>query len=160
MKTHGQSVVFNFLGYLISFLILPAFFASSAWAENKDLAKHFNAGNEYTLKKDFQKAIKSYQKALKIDKTVAVIHYALANAYLDGATGPTTEADFQKAVKEYQAAIDLNPNIPDFHRNLGYAYALLKRGDLAKKKYDELLKTSPSHAEELKDWIKRSNEKK
>ncbi len=69
----------------------------------------------------------------------------------------TEQADLEKAVKEYQTAIELSPLSPEYHRNLGYAYALLKKGDLAKKQYEELKKMNPSLAEELMSWIKRDN---
>jgi tetratricopeptide (TPR) repeat protein len=121
-----------------------------------DVEKLFIAGNEYSQKGDFPKAIEAYQKAIIIDKTKPSVHYNLGNAYVASGVG---EADYEKAVQEYLIAIELNPLNPDFHRNLGYAYALLKKGDLSKKKHEELLKMSPAHAKELMGWIERGNQK-
>lgn len=134
----------------------PAEQASAGSAQVSEVEKLFNAGNEYSKTGEFPKAIEAYQNALKIDKTKPSVHYNLGNAYIASGVG---EADFEKAVQAYQAAIELNPLNPDFHRNLGYAYALLKKGDLSKKKYEELLKMSPAHANELMGWINRGNPK-
>lgn len=125
-------------------------------SQSQDVEKLFLAGNEYSQKGEFPKAIEAYQKAIKIDKTKPSVHYNLGNAYVASGMG---EADYEKAVQEYLAAIELNPLNPDFHRNLGYAYALLKKGDLSKKKYEDLLKMSPAHANELMGWINRDNQK-
>jgi tetratricopeptide (TPR) repeat protein len=145
---------------LISFLILPAFFLSAAWAAEDEALKHFLSGNEYSQKGDFPKAIEAYQKSIKADKTKPETHYNLGNVYVASAIGKTAQADIEKAIKEYKTAIELNPLNPDYHRNLGYAYALDQKGDLAKGKYEELKKISPAHAEELMTWIKRDNQKK
>lgn len=125
-----------------------------------EVVKHFNAGNDYSKKGDFPKAIEAYEKAIAINRTIANIHYNLANVYVANAAGKNTQTDYEKAVKEYQTAIELSPLSPEYHRNLGYAYALQKRGDLAKNKYEELKKMSPPHAEELLNWINRDNQKK
>lgn len=125
-------------------------------SQSSEVEKLFNAGNEYSQKGDFQKAIETYQKLISIDKSKPSVHYNLGNAYIAGGMG---EAEFEKAVQAYQAAIELNPLNPDYHRNLGYAYALLKKGELSKQKYEELLKMSPPHAKELLDWINRDKNK-
>lgn len=166
MKVYArQKFLFSSLSeFLICFLIVSVFFTAPVWADdagnfsgNKEALKYFEVGNDYSKKGDFKKAIEAYQKSIKIYKNGANAHYNLANAYVASANGVTEQADLEKAVKEYQAAIELSPLSPEYHRNLGYAYALLKKGDLAKKKYEELKKMSPPHAEELMSWIKRDN---
>mgnify|MGYP001565630609 CR=1 FL=1 len=150
----------SYLWCLISFLIVPVLsLPVVTWAED-EVVKYFVSGNDYSQKGDFKKAIEAYQTAIKIDKTKPDIHYNLGNVYIASATGKTAQADIEKAIKEYQTAIDLNPLNPDYHRNLGYAYALNQKGDMSKRKYEELKKMSPAHAEELMSWIKRDNKKK
>ena len=147
MKDYSKSVLS--LCCLMSFLIVSAFSPLAARAEDEWL-KHFNSGNEYSKKANFPKATEAYQKAIKVDKTKPDAHYNLGNVYVASATGKTFQADIERAVKEYLIAIELNPLNPDYHRNLGYAYALNKKGDMSKRKYEELKKMSPAHAEELR----------
>lgn len=138
----------SLLGMIILVLIMIS--TPTSWAQGKAI-KLLEEGNDYSKQGQFNKAIKAYQKAIKIDNDLPTAHYKLANIYV--ATGKT-----EKSISEYQLAIKLNPLEPDYHRNLGFAYALQQNGEMAKKKYEELKVMAPSQAEELLLWIQKANQ--
>ncbi len=135
--------------------------------ENRNAFDYYLIG---LTEKDSTKAIKSYQKATKIDETFYQAYYNMAEQYFqvqnyDKAIenyklavkynkkfdygyynlgcAYISKNDYNNARKSFEAAIKINPKEPDYYYNLGYTYKKLnnfKRANKAITLYNELMK--------------------
>jgi tetratricopeptide (TPR) repeat protein len=101
--------------------------------------EHFEKGVDYSLKKEFDKAIAEYLESLKYNPNVASVHSNLGFAYFD-------KGDIEMAVKEYKKAIELDPQ----HGNSYYGMALVHEKKSEKedaiKNWEEFLKLTQPHS--------------
>ena len=102
-------------------------------------AGHFNLGNCFLRKDNFESAIASYQAALTIDETYAEAHNNLGNAY-----SKSKQPDL--AIKSYKAALRLKPNYTDAYLNLGSLQLEYGHFDAAIGSYQQALRVDPTHA--------------
>lgn len=135
--------------------------------ENKTAFDYYLIG---LTEKDNSKAIKSYQKATKIDETFYQAYYNMAEqyfqlqnydkaienyklaikynkkldyAYYNLGCVYLTKNDYNNARKSFESAIKINPKEPDYYYNLGFTYKKLnniKRANKAITLYNELIK--------------------
>jgi tetratricopeptide (TPR) repeat protein len=84
---------------------------------------------------DFQGAIESYQKALKIDPKRDDLHTQLGNIY-------TLEERFNEAAAEYEQAVKYNPSAANRY-SLGQGYLGVGRLDDAKAQFELVRQLSP-----------------
>ena len=84
---------------------------------------------------DFQGAIESYQKALKIDPKRDDLHSQLGNIY-------TLEERFDEAAAEYELAVKNNPSAANRY-SLGQGYLGVGRLDEAKAQFELVRQQSP-----------------
>jgi len=91
-----------------------------------------NLGVLYKDRKEYDSAIKEYQKALEIDPNYAYAYYNLGIVYHD-------LGEQNRALEAYQKSIELNPRNVDAHNNLGALYKELKRYDSAIREYRKAL---------------------
>jgi tetratricopeptide (TPR) repeat protein len=82
---------------------------------NNSAKAYYNRGVEYSLKKDFQKAIDDYTHALVIEPTYTDALFNRANAYEN--TG-----DDLAALGDYNKAIQLNPKAGDVYYKRSYLF--------------------------------------
>src|SRR3990172_1848784 len=75
--------------------------------------EHFEKGVNYSLKKEYDKAIAEYLDSLKYNPNAAVVHSNLAFAYFD-------KGNPDMAIQEHKKAIELDPE----HANAYYGMAL------------------------------------
>lgn len=108
--------------------------------ENKRLAKEEKEqGNAFYKKKDFEKAIEHYQKAIEHDGTDITFYNNLAAVYFE-------QKEFEKCIKECEKAIDIGrENRADFKliaksfMRIGNAYKKIKDYKSAKTAYEKSL---------------------
>ena len=123
--------------------------------------KHLNNGDKAGVgtkpdqKKAFDeytKALKDFQKAVKLDAKNYRAFNGLGYAYRK--TG-----DYTKALESYSEALKISPNFPDAIEYRGEAYLGLNRPDEAKQAYLTLFASSRTHADILlkamKTWADR-----
>lgn len=97
----------------------------------------FRMANCYKAKGEFEKAIKYYQLAEKLNPADAWIHSNSGDIYLK-------MGDCARAIEEYKKAIQLEPDVGWFYFALGKVYEKKSKINLAKKSYQKALKIDPS----------------
>ena len=117
--------------------------------EPKILA-YYNMGNAYADLGEYQRAIDSYQQAIKLDPTLSKPHNNLGLAYaalnrLDEAAWAFTEA------------VRLKADYAEAHFNLGVAHLQLGRTNQAENQQKILLKLSPQLAAKLEALINKQD---
>ncbi len=102
---------------------------------DKNLAEgHNNLGVLFYMEKKYKKAVKEYQKALKLNDDSASFHVNLATAYFSLGSkhkGDKTSPDMLKALAEYRRALEIDPQILQEHSTLGVAAQLSSPADRA-----------------------------
>lgn len=105
---------------------------------------HNNIGAIYGSQNLFEKAVKEFQSAKKIDPT-------LPDAYNNLGIEYAKEGMFRAAIHEFITAIRLEPNDAEYHFNLGLAYKEIGQKDSAKKELKEALKIRPDFVNALRE---------
>src|SRR3989344_1472075 len=109
-------------------------------SQNQTKAKeHFEKGVNYSLKKEYDKAIAEYLESLKYNSGVAEVHSNLAFAYFD-------KGNPDMAIQEHKKAMELDPE----HANAYYGMALIyeAKGNNAEaiKNWEAFLKLTQPHS--------------
>jgi tetratricopeptide (TPR) repeat protein len=97
----------------------------------------------YAAKADYQRAIKDYDRAIRLSPGVAVAFYNRGVAY-------ARTQDFDRAIQDYNQALRLDPNYAWAHYRRGEAYANKRDFDRASGRGRPLLRyevTTASAAE-------------
>ena len=90
-----------------------------------EYVKAYNAmGFSFDYLRDYPRAIKAYQRALKLNPDLAYVHNNLGYSYF-------LQGDFDSAIVAFEDAIALDPQNARYHNNLGLAYARKGLYDLA-----------------------------
>ena len=97
--------------------------------------KYLDLGLDYIDSGKYEKAIKSFKKAIKIDPDDAETYNALGLAY--GKTGMT-----EKAIQSFKKAIEIDPDTWA-HFNLGVAYFNSGRFQEAVEPYKQAVRIDP-----------------
>ena len=101
--------------------------------------EHFEKGVNYSLKKEYDKAIAEYLESLKYNPNAAVVHSNLAFAYFD-------KGNPDMAIQEHKKAIELDSE----HANAYYGMALIyeANGNNAEaiKNWEAFLKLTQPHS--------------
>ncbi|MBF0329840.1 MAG: tetratricopeptide repeat protein [Nitrospirae bacterium] len=110
---------------------------------NPDSAEAYNdLGIEYSLEKEYSKAIQCYRKALQLNPDYAEAYYNLANVH-------KTNVEFEDSVLLYKKAIELKPDFAEAYYNLGNALKEMRLYDDALTFYKKALELNPSYIEAL-----------
>jgi tetratricopeptide (TPR) repeat protein/formylglycine-generating enzyme required for sulfatase activity len=96
-------------------------------------------GLSYYNRKDYDKAISDYDKAIRLDPNRAVSYNNRGNAY-------EAMKDYDKAISDYNEAIRLDPHYAVAYFRRGNAYQETKDYDKAISDYDETVRLEPNHA--------------
>lgn len=101
--------------------------------------EHFEKGVQFSLKRQYDDAIKEYEESLKINPKSPEAYNNLGFAYYD-------KGDFDKAADNQKKALELNPNLGNAY--YGLARALEKKGDKAGalNNWKEFMKRSEPHS--------------
>lgn len=116
--------------------------------------QHFNAGVRFSLRRDYDRAIEEYRKALEYEPTSAGAYSNIGFAYMD-------KGDIERAIVEHRKALELDPQLANAY--YGLALALEKKGDIeeAIKNWEKYLEIAPpgtvwwNKAKERLDKMKR-----
>ena len=119
----------------LSFFILLSFSASGFCGQVEDAILQ---GGALAQKKDYDGAIKEFEKALKLDPKNSKAHILMGLTYAN-------KGDLDKALKFTQYAIMLEKSYAGFH-NLGLIYANKGEYQNAVDAYENALKLSPESA--------------
>lgn len=98
-------------------------------ADDKNYKAYYNLGNIYFDEKQYNAAIKEYNKVLKIKKDFAYAHFNKGCCFL-------AKNSLINARYELGLAIKANPNEPSFYYNLAYTNKLLNKPKKAQEALD------------------------
>ena len=107
------------------FVVLLLFLVSCG---NKVAQDFIEEGIKHTEDQEYDKAIKSFKKAISTDPENSLAHYTLGGIY-------TYKNMNLEAVEEFKKAIALDPEYPDPHYSLGYVYEKLEKKEQAEQEY-------------------------
>jgi tetratricopeptide (TPR) repeat protein len=138
-----------FLGFLSIRTILrnfdwkdPITFYNQTLKYSETARVHNNLAMAYADKKDFEKAIFHYQRAIEISDIYPQTHNNLGNAYKE--IGQT-----EKAIEEFEKAIKMDPYFFFAYNNLANLYFENKEYDKAIEVYQRYLKIVPKNLSAL-----------
>jgi len=142
-------LLFLFLGFLSIRTILrnfdwkdPITFYNQTLKYSETARVHNNLAMAYADKKDFEKAIFHYQRAIEISDVYPQTHNNLGNAYKE-------INQFEKAIEEFERAIKMDPYFFFAYNNLAGLYVEQKNYDKAIDVYQRYLKISPQNLNAL-----------
>ena len=105
-----------------------------------DSAEEYNErGDAYHGKKEFDKAIKDYTEAIKLEPDNAATYNKLGNSCKD-------KGEFTLALYNYNRAIELDPEFPNAYNGRGIVYGEMGNLDQAIKDYKTAIEIDPTYA--------------
>lgn len=104
-----------------------------------------NLGDMYARHKDYQKAIESFNKAIKLKPDYADAYHNLANIQTALYSNENNEEYLKEAIDNYFLAIKYNPLLWQSHQNLGAIYFNLKQYDKAIEQLEKAIEINPSN---------------
>ena len=142
-------VLLIFLGFLSIRTILrnfdwkdPITFYNQTLRYSETARVHNNLAMAYADKKDFEKAIFHYQRAIEISDIYPQTHNNLGNAYKE-------VGQIEKAIEEFEKAIEMDPYFFFAYNNLASLYVEQKEYDKAIEVYQRYLKIMPKNLNTL-----------
>ena len=138
-----------------------------------DVLAYNHLGSIYAEEKDYDKAVASYQRGLKVDPNHPILHLNLAKALEKQGAGDLAEKEYESALRSkpgwldaidgyadlliaknhtryaselLQQAIRLNPQNPSVHAKMGNVYDKQNDFDNAEYEYSESLKLDPKNS--------------
>lgn len=104
-----------------------------------------NLGDMYARHEDYQKAIESLNKAIKLKPDYADAYHNLANSQTALYSKEKNEEYLKEAIDNYFLAIKYNPLLWQSHQNLGAIYFNLKQYDKAVEQLEKAIEINPSN---------------
>jgi len=108
-------------------------------ARPDDCASHYNLGNFYQQRRDNERALTSYQQAIKLRQDFVPPHVNIAFVY-------NARGENDKAEASFRRAIALDPNSAAVHLNLGMLLGEMKRPKEAEQAFRRALELDPNSA--------------
>lgn len=99
---------------------------------------YVNRGAEWKAKKENDKALADYTRAIKLDSSIPAIYNNRANIYRE-------RGEFDRAIADYSTAIRLDPVYTAAFTNRGLAYERKDMVDKAREDYQAALAVPPKH---------------
>ncbi len=100
---------------------------------------HYDLGNIYQRRRQYDEAEAEYLTALRIKPDSADVHNNLGFIYLD-------RTEYDPAIAEFRIALRINPRFPEARYNLGNAYLGQGRREEAAAEYRQALELKPDYA--------------
>lgn len=104
-----------------------------------------NRGIQYSRKREFDRAINDFSKAIEIDPDKAIYYFNRAIALFELGAPQRRSMEIERAVEDYTSAIERDPGYATAINNRGFAYATLKQHDRAIEDYDRAIEIDPKH---------------
>ncbi len=117
-------------------------YINKAIISHPDAHVYYNLGLVYQGKKLFNKAISSYQNALKLNPEMADAYVNLSIIYKE-------KMQLEKAIKCLKEALRINPNHIEAYNNLGIVLKLKGQLEKAIECYKKAIQLNPDYAEIL-----------
>jgi len=126
-----------------------AFFESAVWANPKSALMNNDLGIIYTDYGLIDKALLSFQKAIRLQPENPEFYFAMSEAYIQ-------KRQYAQALEVLNKSIELKPDFAEVHYNLAGIYQVLGQPDKADKILDQALQYyrqqgRTEEAENLKD---------
>jgi tetratricopeptide (TPR) repeat protein len=140
-------VVFCYVPFMSTILVGPAAVAiyerllvanPETIAAKRASDDSINRGVAWAEKKDYDRAIKDFNEAIRWDPKNAAAFFDRGNARL-------AKKEYYQAIRDFDEAIRLDPNYVTAFINRGNAWADLKEYDRAIRDFDEAIRLDPKH---------------
>jgi Tfp pilus assembly protein PilF len=105
---------------------------------DKRTAEHYNQGNAYFRKSQYDLAISEYTKSIEIDPKQPNAHNNRGLTYAQ-------KGHYDQAIADYTKAIDLDPKYGDAYHNRGLAYSNKGQYDQAISDFTKAIELDPKH---------------
>ncbi len=135
---YNQSKLEQALGYYKESLEL----AEEIQDEKGIVANLNNIGVVYAAKKDYDTAIRDYNKAIELDPNYAAAFCNRGIAYYN-------KKNYDTAIRDYDKAIEIDPNFAEAFYNRGLAYYNKKNYDTAIRDYTRAIELDPNDADAM-----------
>ncbi len=101
---------------------------------------HYNLGNTYKAREEWDKAIQAYKKAIQIQPAFLGSHNNLGLCY-------AKKGELEKAEQEYLIALRIQPKAIPTLMNLGTLYLRMERTQLAYEQFQRVLSIDPENSD-------------
>ena len=129
---------------LIAVCVLSTAFANAQVDEVSDRERHYHRGLKWFFESNYDKAIKDFDEAIRLDPKHSRAYYSRGNAW-------DKKGEYDKAIQDYNEAIRLNPKYADAYYSRGIAWKANGEYDKAIKDFNEAIRLNP------KDMIAYNN---
>jgi len=99
----------------------------------------FDAGTTWAEKGEYDKAIDSYNKALKMDPLYTGAYFYRAQMWEE-------KGEYKKAIKDYNKVLKISPNLEKAYNYRGGAWQMKGESDKAVEDYTKALEINPDNA--------------
>ena len=106
--------------------------------KDKTYLDYFILGNTYDDNGEYDKAIKAFQEAIKLNSNNSVTYYNMGIAYYN-------KEEYDNAIESYKKAIEINPKYDSAYNNMGNAYANKKEYDKTIESYKKAIEINPKY---------------
>jgi clan AA aspartic protease (TIGR02281 family) len=137
------------------FILTYLMVATSTVAEDGKEVEFLRQGRAFQEAHDYQKALKAFSQAVRINHRCAEAHRGMGFSYLKlGASEAATDVEVvDKAIAEFREALRISPDSADTHYQLGLASLLVDDRKTAVSEYQALKPLNQGLAEQLKGRI-------
>ncbi len=155
--SHSRNQIAAALAFL--FLSVPA--SADDAERNPTAADCNNRGVELCGQEQYEKALREFNKALRLNPTYILGYRNRAILFLRvGAAMPgRSRPYFQQALFDYSAALELNPKDADAYRERALVHARMGDADRAIADFTQALKIKPDFAEAYRGRSKAYRDK-
>ncbi len=101
---------------------------------------HYNLGNTYKAREEWDKAIQAYRRAIQIQPAFLGSHNNLGLCY-------AKKGELEKAEQEYLIALRIQPKAIPTLMNLGTLYLRMERIELAHEQFQKVLSIDPDNSD-------------
>ncbi len=124
----------------IAFIAAFLFFLFPQAFAGEDPSAYLKKGSEQLKDGKYQGAIKTFERAIRIDPACAMAYAGIGEAYLGLGDNPISSDPelIEKGISNLHTAVSLNPRLAIAHYRLAVAYLTLKNKDAALREYEIL----------------------